>query len=245
MTLLALVGVISGAANAIAGGGSLIVFPALLAVGLPPLDANVTNSIAQWPSYFGATVGQRADLQGQAARLRLVVPLAAAGAFTGAVLLLVLSSAVFDTVVPVLVLAASALMALQPRITHWTGDPQPGDPDRTVALGLSVFVATLYGGYFGGALGIIMMALLAVTANDTLRRLNAVKVALSMVAATAALAVFALGAPVHWGWVAVIGPATLVGGYAGAKIAQRMHAAVLRWSVVVLGVAVGAYLVVT
>jgi len=246
IVLLAVVGLISGAVNAVAGGGSLIVFPALLAVGLPVLDANVTNSIAQWPSYLGATVGQRSDLIGQRRRLSLVLPVAAVGALGGAVLLLVLPSAVFGAVVPILVLGASALMALQPQIKRWTGDPQPGHPDRTPAMLIAIFFAAVYGGYFGGALGVILMALLAITANDTLRRVNATKMALSLTAASVTIVVFtALGAPVHWALVATVGPATLVGGFLGAKVAQRLNDEWLRWSVVVLGVAVGIYLLVS
>jgi uncharacterized membrane protein YfcA len=243
--LLGLVGLVSGAVNAVAGGGSLIVFPALLAAGLPPLDANVTNSIAQWPSYLGATYGLRSDLRDQGPRLRLVLPTAAAGALGGSLLLLVLPSSVFDAVVPMLVLAASALMALQPQIRRWTGDPQPGHPDRTPAMLIAVFFAAVYGGYFGGALGVILMALLAVTANDSLRRLNATKMTLSLTAATVTIVVFSsLGAPVHWALVAVVGPATLLGGFLGAKVARRLNDEVLRWSVVVLGVGVGIYLLV-
>ena len=243
--LLGLVGLVSGAVNAVAGGGSLIVFLALLAAGLPPLDANVTNSIAQWPSYLGGTVGQRADLHGQSRRLWLVLPTAGVGALCGALLLLVLPSSVFDAVVPILVLLASALMALQPQIKRWTGDPQPGHPDRTTVMLIAIFFSAMYGGYFGGALGVILMALLAVTANDTLRRLNATKMILSLVAASVTTVVFSLfGAPVHWAVVAAVGPATLLGGFLGAKVAQRLNDQWLRWSVVVLGIAVGSYLLV-
>jgi len=240
IALLTIAGVVSGAVNAIAGGGSLIVFPALLAAGLPPLSANVTNSIAQWPSYLGASVGQRSDLRGQGHRLRLVLPTAAAGGLAGALLLLSLPAAVFDTIV--LVLAASALMALSPQIKRWTGEQRPGDADRTPYLLAAVFFAAVYGGYFGGALGVILVALLSVTANDTLRRSNATKAVLSLVVASVAIVVFAIGASPQWADVLAVAPATLIGGFFGAKVAQRLNEAVLCWSVVVLGVAVGIYL---
>ena len=225
--LLALAGLVAGAVNAIAGGGSLIVFPALLAAGLSPL---------------GASVGQRSDLRGQGPRLRLVVPTAAVGGLGGALLLLTLPSAVFDTVVPLLVLGASALMALSPHIKRWTGEQRPGDADRTPYLLAAVFFAAVYGGYFGGALGVILVALLSVTANDTLRRSNATKAVLSLVVASVAIVVFAIGAPPQWAYVLAVAPATLIGGFVGAKVAQRLNEAVLCWSVVVLGVAVGSYL---
>ncbi len=225
--LLALAGLVAGAVNAIAGGGSLIVFPALLAAGLSPL---------------GASVGQRSDLRGQGPRLRLVLPTAAVGGLGGALLLLTLPSAVFDTVVPLLVLGASALMALSPHIKRWTGEQRPGDADRTPYLLAAVFFAAVYGGYFGGALGVILVALLSVTANDTLRRSNATKAVLSLVVASVAIVVFAIGAPPQWAYVLAVAPATLIGGFVGAKVAQRLNEAVLCWSVVVLGVAVGSYL---
>lgn len=240
--LLALAGLVAGAVNAVAGGGSLIVFPALLAAGLSPLSANVTNSIAQWPSYIGASFGQRSDLAGQGPRLRLVVPVAAAGGLVGALLLLVLPSSVFDAVVPVLVFAASVLMALSPRIKRWTGEQRPGEADRTPALVTAVFLAAVYGGYFGGALGVILVALLAVTANDTLRRNNATKAVLSMAVASVTIVVFAIGGPVQWAYVLAVAPTTLIGGFLGAKIAQRLDETVLRWSVVLLGLVVGVYL---
>jgi len=242
IALLTIAGVVSGAVNAIAGGGSLIVFPALLAAGLPSLSANVTNSVAQWPSYLGASVGQRSDLRGQGHRLRLVLPTAAAGGLAGALLLLSLPAAVFDTVVPVLVLEASALMALSPQIKRWTGEQRPGDADRTPYLLAAVFFAAVYGGYFGGALAVILMALLSVTANDTLRRSNATWAVLSLVVASVAIVVFAIGAPPQWADVLAVAPATLIGGFLAAKVAQRLNEAVLCWSVVVLGVAVGIYL---
>lgn len=245
IVLLSLVGLVAGAVNAVAGGGSLIVFPALLATGLSPLAANVTNSIAQWPSYLGATVGQRSDLRGQGPRLRKVLPVAAGGGLVGALLLLALPGGVFDAVVPVLVIAASLLMAISPQVKRWTGGARPGEGDRTVGLMVAVFLASVYGGYFGGALGVILVSLLAVTSTDTLRRNNATKAVLSMVVASVTIVVFAVGAPVEWSYVLAIAPATLVGGFLGAKVAQRLNEAALRWSVVVLGLAVGIYLALT
>jgi uncharacterized protein len=163
----------------------------------------------------------------------------------GCVLLLTLPGAVFDTVVPVLVLLASALMALSPRIKRWIGTPEPGTPDRTAVLLPAVFLAAVYGGYFGGALGVILIATLTLCAHDELVRLNALKGLLSLVIASVTVVIFALGAPVDWLAVALLAPTTLVGGFLGAKLARRLPEPVLRWSVVVLGVAVGIYLLVT
>lgn len=241
LAFLLVAGLVAGAVNAAAGGGSLLVFPSLLAVGLPPLDANVTNSIAQWPGYLGIVAGARRDLRGQGRRMLLTSIVAAAGSAVGCALLLALPSTVFDAVVPVLVLLASALFALQPLVRRWTA-PTAGMPDRLVTLLPTVFLAAVYGGYFGGALGVILIATLSLFAHDTLVRLNALKGLLSLVVATVTVVYFAIGAPVDWLAVGVLAPTTLVGGYVGARVARRSPERVLRWAVVLLGVTVGVYL---
>jgi uncharacterized membrane protein YfcA len=244
LAFLLVAGLVSGAVNAVAGGGSLLVFPSLLAVGLPPLAANVTNSIAQWPGYLGIVAGARRDLRGQGRRILLTSAVAAVGSALGCALLLVLPSTVFDTIVPALVLLASAVFALQPLIRQWTA-PTAGMPDRLVTLLPSVFLAAVYGGYFGGALGIILIATLSMCARDTLVRLNALKGWLSLVVATVTVVYFAIAAPVDWLAVAVLAPATLIGGYVGARVARRSPEGVLRGAVVLLGVTVGVYLLVS
>ena len=245
LVFLLVAGLFAGGVNAVAGGGSLLVFPALLAVGFPPLAANVTNSVAQWPGYVGIVIGARQDLRGQRRRILLTSAVAVVGSAVGCVLLLVLPAAVFDAVVPALVLLASVLMALQPRIKKWIGAPEPGAPDRSAALLPAVFLAAVYGGYFGGALGVILIATLSLCANDTLVRLNALKGLLSLVIATVTVVIFAIGAPVDWLAVALLAPTTLVGGFLGARLARRLPENVLRWVVVVLGLAVGITLLVT
>jgi uncharacterized membrane protein YfcA len=244
LAFLLVAGLVAGAVNAAAGGGSLLVFPSLLAAGLPPLAANVTNSIAQWPGYLGIVTGARRDLKGQGRRAVLTSVVAAAGSAVGCALLLVLPSAVFDAVVPVLVLLASAVFALQPLIRRWTA-PTPGAPDRLATLLPTVFLAAVYGGYFGGALGVILIAALSLFAHDTLVRLNALKGLLSLVVATVTVVYFAIGAPVDWLAVATLAPTTLIGGYVGARVARRSPEAVLRAAVVMLGVTVGVYLLMT
>jgi uncharacterized protein len=244
LALLAGAGLLAGAVNAVAGGGSLLVFPALLAVGFPPLAANVTNSVAQWPGYLGIVIGQRMDLHGQRRRMILTSAFAAVGSALGCALLLVLPAAVFDAIVPALVLLASVLLALQPYLKRWIGVPERDAPDRLAVLLPAVFVAAVYGGYFGGALGVILIATLSLCAGDTLIRLNALKGLLSLVVATVTVVIFAVGAPVSWLAVALLAPTTLLGGFLGAKIARRLPENVLRWAVVVLGVAVAVYLII-
>jgi uncharacterized protein len=245
LVFLLLAGLFAGGVNAVAGGGSLLVFPALLAVGFPPLAANVTNSVAQWPGYLGQVAGARDNLRGQRRRMLLTSAAGTAGSAVGCALLLVLPDAVFDAVVPALVLMASAALALQPRIKQWVGSPEPGAPDRLAALLPAVFLAAIYGGYFGGALGVILIATLSLCAHDRLVRLNALKGVLSLVIATVTVVIFALGAPVDWTAVALVAPTTLIGGFVGARIARRLPESVLRWCVVTLGVAVGIYLLLT
>jgi uncharacterized protein len=245
LAFLLFAGLLAGAVNAVAGGGSLLVFPALLAVGFPPLAANVTNSVAQWPGYLGLLAGARHELDGQGRRILLTSTVAVFGSALGCVLLLVLPGSVFDAVVPVLVLAASVLLGLQPWLKRWIGTPEPGRPDRMAVLLPAVFLAAVYGGYFGGALGVILIATLSLCAGDELKRLNATKAVLSLVVATVTVVIFALKAPVDWGSVALLAPTTLVGGYLGARLARRLPENVLRAAVVVLGLAVGVYLLVT
>jgi uncharacterized membrane protein YfcA len=239
IVLLGVLGLVAGAVNAVAGGGSLIVFPALLATGMAPLPANVTNSVAQWPGYAGSTVNARDDLRGQRRRLVTTSVAAALGSAVGCVLLLVLPQSVFDAVVPVLVLLASLTLGAQPWIKRWT---QQRTTDNPRALLPTIFLAAVYGGYFGGALGVVLIAVLSLLAHDTLQRLNAVKVLLSLVTSTVTVLLFALFAPVDWLAVLLLAPTTLAGGYLGMAVAKKMPDGVLRWSVVVLGVGVAIYL---
>ena len=245
LALLLAAGVASGAVNAVAGGGSLLMFPALLAVGFPPLAANVTNSVIQCPGYVGLALGSRRELRGQQSRVLSTTGVAVAGSLLGSLLLLVLPTRVFDAVVPALVALASVLLGVQPWLSRRIGEPRPDVPDRRTILLPAVFFAAVYGGYFGGALGVILIAVLAVTAHDDLRRLNAVKGVLSLIISVVSVAVFAVGAPVDWAVVALLAPTTLVGGFLGAKLAGRLPAPVLRVAVVVVGLAVSIYLFAT
>lgn len=257
--LLAVAGLFGGAANSIAGGGSLVVFPALMGTGLTPLQANVTNSVAQWPSYLGGVIGFRAELRGQRRRVAQVAGFAAAGSAVGCVLLLTLPQAAFDAIVPALVLAASAMLAIQPRIKRWAvrraQSATSGEPAGSVAGAASgrrsllalfgtVFLSSVYGGYFGGALGVILIAALSLVLPDDLKRINALKTSISLVVASVTTVAFALFAPLDWMGVAVVAPAALVGGLVGARVARRVREDVLRWVIVALGVAVGVYLIV-
>lgn len=233
-------GLAAGSINALAGGGSLVSFPALLALGLPPLTANVTNSVAVWPGYVGTVWGYRRELSTQRGRLLALAPAAVLGATAGCLLLLVTSPAAFERLVPFLVLLGSVLLAVQGRLTErvrrWPGG---GTDIRSPLLHGSVLLAAVYGAYFGGGLGVVLLACLALFITDGLQRLNGLKSALSLLINGVALVAFALFAPVDGGVVAVLAPAALLGGYVGARVARRLDPTRLRWAVVVFGVAVG------
>lgn len=244
LVLLAVVGFFSGAINAVAGGGSLLVFPALLGTGMTPLVANVTNSVAQGPGFIGAVTGQRGDLRGNRRRLVWTSIAAVAGSVIGCFLLLTLPGSVFDTVVPALIGLSALLMAFQGLIKKWLGTPGGDAPDRIVLLTVGIFFASIYGGYFGGARSIILLVILVLTASASLRKLNAVKSWLSLVGSVVTFAVYALIAPVDWTAVLALVPTTLIGGYIGSKLAQRLPATALRYLVVAIAAAVAVYMVV-
>ncbi len=244
--LLAAAGFLAGAINAVAGGGSLISFPALLLVGYPSVSANVTNTVSVLPGYVGGTIGYRRELAGQGAQLRRLAPISIVGAVVGAVILLTTSSDVFDGIVPVLVFAASVLLLAQPRIQLWVlGRPHDAWSRRPVALQLATFAAAAYGAYFGGGLGVILLAVLGVFLAEGLQRTNALKSALTLVINTVALVAFALFGPVQWQAVAIMAPMSLLGGWAGASVARRLSPTSLRLTVAMFGMVVAVALAVT
>lgn len=236
------VALLAGAVNSVAGGGSLILFPTLVALGLGTVAANVTNSVAQWPGYLGGVVGFRAEYAGQRGRLLRFGAVALLGGLAGSILLLTTPSSAFDVVVPVLVALASLLLAVQPLLTRRLRSAGDGGPRRDpVWLYVALFLATVYGGYFGGALGVILVGVLGVGLHR-LKLANALKSALSAVTATVTVVVFGLFGPVDWQLVAVAAPASLLGGFLGARIATRIPATPLRVVIVVFGLAVSAHL---
>ncbi|GAB2591734.1 UPF0721 transmembrane protein [Paractinoplanes abujensis] len=243
VALLLVAGVAAGAVNAIAGGGSLITFPSLIATGLPSVAANVTNSVSVFPGYVSSVAGSRADLAGQRARLTATLPAGVLGAVAGCVLLLVTPARAFEVIVPFLVLGAAATLAFQQRLRGLVGHPRAMSKRRAaVSLQAVVFVGAIYGGYFGAALGVMYVAALALILDEPLNRINALKNVLSAAVGLVTLLVFAVFAPVDWAAVAILAPATVVGGYAGARLARRLPSHVLRAVIVTFGTAIGLLL---
>lgn len=234
----------AGIVNAIAGGGTLITFPMMTAVGIPPVVANVTNSVALCPGYFGGTLAQKRDLQGQAARLRWLVPVGLVGGIAGGLLLIASGERVFSALVPYLILLASALLALQDPIKRWLArrleaHAARGLDERWAVLPIGL--GAVYGGYFGAGLGVIMLATLGITLDDTLNRLNATKQLLSLVINFAAALYFAFAAPVWWPVAGVMAIGALAGGALGGRLASRVKPTTLRYTVVAIGFCVGFY----
>jgi uncharacterized membrane protein YfcA len=243
--LLLAAGLAAGLMNAIAGGGSLITFPALLGVGLAPVPANVSNSVAVCPGYFASVYGSRRDLRGQERRTLALLPTAVAGAIAGCVLLLITPEAAFDIVVPFLVLGATAVLAFQDQLRKVVGHPARISAGRQrLMLHSMVAIGSVYGGYFGAALGVMFVAGLALVLDETLARVTAVKNLLSATVGLTTVVVFALFGPVNWATVAVLAPATIVGGYVGARLARRLRSDVLKVVIVVFGTGIGIYLLI-
>lgn len=237
---IALAAVAAGLINALAGGGSLLSFPALTAVGLPAVMANVTNTVALSPGYLGATLAQRRDLRGQRRRFLVLLPAAALGGLTGGWLLLHSGERLFSLLVPWLILLASGLLWLQDPLRAWLlrhGARRGRRPGEGLAV-VPVFLAAIYGGYFGGGLSVIVLAVLALTVDDSLTRLNALKQAIAFVINLAAALLFLFSAQVAWSAALVMAVGALAGGALGGRVAGRVDPLTLRRLVVGLGVVV-------
>ncbi|HSK92213.1 MAG TPA: sulfite exporter TauE/SafE family protein [Euzebyales bacterium] len=241
IALLTVAAWLAGAVNAVAGGGSLISFPALLAVGYPAVTANITNTVALCPGYVGGTIGYRRELAGQRGRVVALGLTSAVGAVAGSWLLLVSSPEVFERIVPFLILAACALLALQrqlARVVQRHAGTSPEGLGQALPLHVFQFIGAVYGAYFGAGLGIMMLAVLSIFLADTLQRLNALKGVMSLVINVVGAVYFAIFADVVWFAVAIMATAALIGGRMGVALARRLNDQALRWMVVAFGVAV-------
>ena len=235
-------GFVGGAFNAVAGGGSLLTFPALLAVGHTPLVANVTNTVGLLPGYVGGTLAYRTELAGQGRRVRELGLTAAVGAAAGCALLLSTSTAAFTAVVPYLVLGALALLAAQPRLTAALRRRAGGHRERPLVLHGCVLAAGVYASYFGAAVGVLLLAMLGLFLAEGLQRLNALKGALSLVTSILGALVFLAVAPVDLADAGTLALASLAGGRLGGGLARRLPPVVLRGTVRAVGLTVAVHL---
>jgi hypothetical protein len=240
--LVGLAAVTAGVINALAGGGTLLTFPTLLAIGIPAVAANVTNTIALCPGYVGGILAQSKDLQDQKQRLWIFIPAGLVGGFIGGFLLLISGEKLFQSLVPVLILLASGLLAVQDLLKAWLlrrskKDGSAGLPVKLAALPVSL--AAIYGGYFGAGLSVIVLAVIGLVLDDSLTRLNALKQAIAFSANVAAAVLFLFSGKVVWPVAVVMAVGALIGGNLGGRLAGRVKPAVLRAIVVVIGFSVG------
>jgi uncharacterized membrane protein YfcA len=229
----------AGAINAIAGGGSLVTFPTLIAVGLSPVTASITNTVALCPGYLGAALSQRRELAGQGRRAALVLPCGALGGLAGALLLLRTGDRAFDAAVPYLLLLSALLVGVQDPVRAWLFDHAHGEGRRRAErwAALPIALAGVYGGYFGAGVGVIFLAALGIVLSDTLVRISALKQLVSLVVNVVAAVAFLPSGRIDWAITAAMAGAALAGGAIGGRVASRVPARALRRLIVVLGVA--------
>lgn len=221
--------------NTIVGSGSLITFPTLLALGYPPVVANVSNTIGLVPGSASGTFGYRRELTGQRGRGIQLGALAVAGGLTGGLLLLALPATAFERIVPFLILAAVVLVIIQPRLARRMARRRANGSSNAVGVWASVFFTGIYGGYFGAAQGVILIALLGIFIAEDLQRLNGLKNLLGGLDNAVAALLFVFIAPVAWEAVVLLAMGAVLGGVLGARVGRRLPPAVLRGVIVVVG----------
>ncbi|MEU1390724.1 MULTISPECIES: sulfite exporter TauE/SafE family protein [unclassified Nonomuraea] len=228
-------GIGAGGINAVVGSGSLITFPTLLAVGLPPITANVSNNIGLVPGGVTGVLGYREELKGQRGRLLRLASASALGSLIGGLLLLNLPERTFTAVVTVLIGLSCVLVLAQPRISRLLAS-RPRQAHGGPWLWLGVLAAGAYGGYFGAAQGVLLIGLLGIFLDEELQRVNAAKNVLSLVVNATAAVLYTLVADVDWWAVLLVALGSTVGGFLGARVGRRLPAPVLRGAVVCIGV---------
>ncbi len=237
--VILLAGMAAGTINTIVGSGSLITFPTLVFFGYPPLTANISNNIGLVPGGITGSWGYRREVAALRPLLLRLAPASLLGGLTGALLLLVLPSKVFDTVVPVLVGFGLLLVIVGPRLQRRANHHQSQTPGRGAVLPAAVFLAGVYGGYFGAAQGVIMMGLMSLLMTENLQALTGLKNILVLIVNTTAAAMFVLvrGGAIDWRAAALIGLGSLAGGVIGASVGRRLPAPLLRAIIIAVGVA--------
>lgn len=233
-----LAGMFAGTINTVVGSGTLVTFPALLAVGFPPVTANVSNSLGLVPGSLAGAIGYRRELAGQHRRLRQLGTASLLGGTCGAVLLLTLPPEAFATIVPVLIAVALVLVVVQPWLSRLLAHRQlQPDAQTSPGLWICVFLTGVYGGYFGAAQGVLLLAMMGVLLNDKLQRINAVKNVLALLVNLVAGVVFLAVAHIAWLAVLLVAAGSLLGGWLGAKVGRRLPPVVFRIIIIAVGIA--------
>lgn len=232
--LLLLAGLMAGAVNAIAGGGVLFTFPAFLAVGVPPVAASASSAVAVWPGHAAALPAYRDRLRNMRAGLPVRCGIALLGGLAGAALLLLTGDRLFSTLVPWLLLFSTLLFAFGHRLRALLPRQSTAGARSAAALAAE-FAFAVYGGYFGGGLGVLLLAALSLMGHDDLHDANALKNLLGTVISSVAVATFIMAGVVAWGPTLVTLTGAIAGGFMGARLAQRVSATWLRRGVVGIG----------
>ncbi|TDU03529.1 hypothetical protein EDD99_1966 [Streptomyces sp. 846.5] len=237
-------GIGAGTINTVVGSGTLITFPVLLAVGLPPITANVSNTLGLVPGSLSGALGYRAELKGQRSRLLRLGSAALLGGLLGAILLLVLPSGAFQAIVPALIGIALLLVILQPRLARYLAarGRGPVHADGGVALLVGVFGTGIYGGYFGAAQGVLLLGLMGLLLDEDLQRINATKNILAGLVNGIAAVFFLFAASIDWTAALLIAAGSVIGGQIGARVGRRLPPIALRGLIVVVGLAAMAKL---
>ncbi|WP_102961147.1 sulfite exporter TauE/SafE family protein [Mangrovicella endophytica] len=239
--LLFLAGFVSGAINAVAGGGTFITFGAFTLIGIGPISANATSSIAQFPGYITSTLAYRRDLVRIWREVLVLAAASIAGSLVGALILLALDNPSFAALVPWLLLAATALFAAGPWLRPSPREAAEAARGHRVIGPIVQFLASIYGGFFGAGMGIMMLATLGLTESGDYHRLNALKNLLATVIAVIAIVVFVSGGVVAWPAALVMIPGVALGGYSGVWIAKRVPQMAVRLFVIAIGLGLAAY----
>jgi hypothetical protein len=248
-TIIFVAGIVAGIINVVAGAGTLITFPTLLALGIPPITANVSNTVGLVPASVTGAYGYRRELQGQWRAVGLMAIFSAIGGIVGGILLLVLPASAFSVIVPYLLLLAGVLSAIQPRIARFVrrkSDVAHADTRPvTIGLILGVLATGVYGGYFGAAQGVILLALLGILWSTDMHRANGAKNVLAGVANVVSAVIFISSGTVDWMIALLIGAGSALGGWLGARIGRRLPAPVLRTILVIVALTAAVVLLVT
>ncbi|WP_269931916.1 sulfite exporter TauE/SafE family protein [Aminobacter sp. HY435] len=241
VAILFLAGFLSGVVNAIAGGGTFLTFGAMTMIGVPPISANATSSIAQFPGYITSTWAYLADIKRMWRGALAFAVISAIGALCGSLLLLSLDNVSFGALVPWLLLAATALFAAGPWLRPKKLAERPEGAPSSRAGRAVQFFTSIYGGFFGAGMGVMMLATLGLTEGGDYHRLNALKNMLSIVIAAVAIVIFASGGVVTWAAAAAMVPGVALGGYAGVWLARRVPQVIVRAFVIAVGIFLALY----
>jgi len=236
---------IAGILNAVAGGGTLVSFPVLIALGIPPITANITNTLALCPGYFGGIIAQRKEFKTQKNRLWQIIPISILGGLMGGFLLVHSDEQSFRILIPYLILFATLLLVLQVPIKRWIQyRSDTHSPPSSVQYGgfLLLFLSSVYGGYFGAGVSVIVIAVLGLLYDDSLASLNILKLAISFSVNVTAAVFFIFSGTIEWLIVLVMSVGSILGGLLGGTLVEKINPDLFRWVIICVGLLLsGAY----